>query len=54
MAFLWLWITLAFRGGRATKNQTKCAFHVVLAVLRLAEKAAGLEFDSNGALEQSI
>jgi hypothetical protein len=35
MAFLWLWITLAFRGKRATKNQTKHAFHVVLAVLRL-------------------
>jgi hypothetical protein len=35
MAFLWLWITLAFRGRRATKNQTKRAFHVVLAALRL-------------------
>ena len=30
MAFSSLWITTAFRGRRATKNQTKFAFVVVL------------------------
>ena len=30
MNFLGLWITTAFRGRRATKNQTKYAFVVIL------------------------